>query len=61
MFKNWFKKQTFIERVIKTTSDTFGPAGDYLGLREKWEAHCAAKGFKSLIGNYKDNRFNALF
>ncbi|KAH3725616.1 hypothetical protein DPMN_051463 [Dreissena polymorpha] len=61
VFKNWSKKQTLIERVAKTTSDIFGPAGDHLGVRDKWEAHCSRNGTRSFIGNYKDNRFNALF
>ena len=26
-----------------------------------WESYCASKGIKSVIGNYKDNRFNGLF
>jgi hypothetical protein len=47
--------------VVKTTSEVFGPAGDHHGVRDLWEAHCADNGVKSLIGNYKDNRFNALF
>jgi hypothetical protein len=41
--------------------DTFGPVGYHLGLRDKWEAYCKLSGIKSTIGNYKDNRFNALF
>ncbi|WAR22905.1 hypothetical protein MAR_036574 [Mya arenaria] len=36
-------------------------AGDHLGLRDRWESHCAAKGIKFLIGNYRANRFNGLF
>ncbi|XP_052808198.1 uncharacterized protein LOC128237051 [Mya arenaria] len=60
-FKNWSKKQPVVERVAYTTSTIFGPAGDHLGLRDRWESHCAAKGIKSLIGNYRDNRFNGLF
>ena len=27
----------------------------------RWEAYCAKNDLKSLIGNYKDNRFNSLF
>ena len=42
-------------------SETFGPVGDYLGLRDVWESHCASKGVKSKISSYKDNRFNGLF
>ena len=47
--------------LLKTVSDVFGPSGDHHGLCEIWKAHCAATGTKSLIGNYKNNRFNALF
>ncbi|KAH3826899.1 uncharacterized protein LOC127832644 [Dreissena polymorpha] len=60
-FKSWRKTGTVVERVVRTTSDSFGPGGSYLGLRDKWEAYCATKGVKSRIGNYKDNRFNCLF
>jgi hypothetical protein len=60
-FKHWKKAETVVERVIRTASDTFDPVGDHLGLRDSWEAHCKSNGKKSIIGNYKDNRFNALF
>lgn len=33
----------------------------HTGLRDRWEAHCAKHGIKSIIGNYKDNHFNGLF
>ena len=61
VFKTWSKKQSAVERTVKTTSDTFGPAGDHYGVRDRWEAYCSANGVKSLIGNYRDNRFNAIF
>ena len=61
VFKFWSKKGTVAERVVRTTADTFGPAGDHHGLRDRWEAYCSNKGVKSVIGNYRDNRFNALF
>lgn len=60
-FKFWSKKQSILERISYTASDIFGPAGDHLGLRDWWDAYCASKGIKSLIGNYRDNRFNSLF
>lgn len=60
-FKTWRKTGTVVERTTRTTSETFGPAGDHLGVRDRWEAYCAQKGIKSMIGNYKDNRFNAIF
>ncbi|KAL4229624.1 Piwi-like protein 1 [Mactra antiquata] len=47
--------------IAYTASDIFGPAGDHLGLRDRWEAYCASNGIKSIIGNYKDKRFNSLF
>ena len=61
MFKFWKTVKTVVERVVLMSSDTFGPVGEYLGVRDRWEAHCKAVGIKSIIGNYKDNRFNALF
>ncbi|CAC5358701.1 unnamed protein product [Mytilus coruscus] len=60
-FKFWSKKELVIERVLRTTADVFGPVGDHHGVRDRWESHCSSLGIKSLIGNYKDNRFNALF
>ena len=38
VFKNWSQKGTVLERAVRTTSDTFGPAGDHLGLRDRWKA-----------------------
>ena len=59
-FKFW--RQEFCgERTVRMVSEIFGPVGDYLGLRDVWEAHCAEHGIKSRIGQYKDNRFNCLF
>lgn len=60
-FKFWTKKGTSVERVTRTVSETFGPAGDHFGLRDRWEAYCSQKGIKTIIGNYRDNRFNSLF
>jgi hypothetical protein len=60
-FKFWSKKELVIESVLRTTADIFGPVGDHHGVRDRWEAHCANLGIKSVIGNYRDNRFNALF
>ena len=59
-FKFWSKKELVIERVLRA-SDIFGPVGDHHGVRDRWEAHCANLGIKYIIGNYRDNRFNALF
>ena len=59
-FQQWRPDQV-AQRVVRTTSDTFGPAGDYLGLRDLWQAHCSHIGIKSKISNYKDNRFNCIF
>ncbi|XP_045190091.2 uncharacterized protein LOC123547228 [Mercenaria mercenaria] len=61
VFSCWRTKGTVVERVLLTTSDVFGPSGDHHGVRDLWEAYCAANAIKSIIGNYKDNRFNALF
>ena len=57
----WSKKQSAVERAVRTTSDTFGPAGDHHSVRDRSEAYCIANGVKSLIGNYRDNQFNAIF
>jgi hypothetical protein len=46
---------------LRTTADIFGPVGDHHGVRDRWEAHCANLGIKSVIGSYRNNRFNALF
>ena len=59
-FQN-FRRDNIVERVALATSEVFGPVGDYLGLRDLWEVHCANHGIKSKIGSYKDNRFNGLF
>ena len=56
-----FRRDSVVERVALATSEVFGPVGDYLGLRDLWEVHCANHGIKSRIGSYKDNRFNGLF
>ena len=61
VFKFWRTKGTIVERVLRTTSETFGPVGDHHGLRDRWESHCAMSGIKSVVGNYRDNRFNAIF
>ncbi|XP_060575254.1 uncharacterized protein LOC132732770 [Ruditapes philippinarum] len=39
VFNTWSKKETVVGRVVRTTSDTFGPAGDHIGLRYRWEAY----------------------
>ena len=56
-----FRHDIIVERVALTTSEVFGPVGDYLCLRDLWEVYCANHGIKSRIGSYKDNRFNGLF
>ena len=60
-FKYWKKFEAVVERVVRTTADAFGPVGEHIGVRDKWEAHCKWNGIKSIVGNYRDNRFNALF
>jgi hypothetical protein len=59
-FRN-FRPDNVAQRVVRTTSDVFGPVGEHLGVRDMWLAHCSHLGIKSKIGSYKDNRFNALF
>ena len=56
-----FRGDNLVERVALSTSEIFGPVGDYLGLRDLWEVHSANHGIKSRIGSYKDNRFYGLF
>ena len=56
-----FREEFVAERTVRMVSETFGPVGDYLGLRDVWESHCASKGVKSKISSYKDNRFNGIF
>ena len=60
-FKYWSKKTAAVERTLRTVSEVFGPAGDHHGVRDFWEVQCTVSGKKSVIGNYRDNRFNALF
>jgi len=51
-----------IPRVVRMTSELLGPNVDEKnGLRDKWLSFCREKGIRSVIGDYKDNRFNALF
>lgn len=61
VFKFWNKKEMVVERVLRTTADIFGPVGEHHGIRDRWEVHCSSLAIKSVIGNYRDNRFNALF
>lgn len=35
--------------------------GDHHGVDDRWEAYCSANVIKSYVGNYRDNRFNAIF
>ena len=58
---NFWRKDLAASRVVRTTSELFGPVGEHIGVWDLWEAHCAAQGIKSHIGNYRDNRFNCLF
>ena len=57
----FFRFEIAVSRVVRMVSETFGPVGDHLGVREQWEQDCIARKCKSRIGNYKDNRFNCLF
>ena len=60
-FSTWSKTGSVVQRVARTVAEVFGPVGDHRGARDIWEAFCAVDGVKSLIGNYRDNRFNTLF
>ena len=60
-FSHWSKTGSVVQRVAWTVAEVFRPVGDRRGARYVWEAFCAVNGVKSLIGNYRDNRFNALF
>ncbi|KAH3839779.1 hypothetical protein DPMN_113216 [Dreissena polymorpha] len=51
-FKFWSKAGKVIERVVGNTADTFGPAGEHYGLRDRWEAYCRDNG-KYVNPNYK--------
>ncbi|KAH3737421.1 hypothetical protein DPMN_044014 [Dreissena polymorpha] len=48
-FKSWRKTGTVVERVVRMVSETFGPAGDHLGLRDRWEAHCSKNGNRQIF------------
>lgn len=39
----------------------FGSARDHYGVRDLWESLCQENSIKSVIGNFRDNRFRALF
>ena len=58
---NFWRKDLAASRVVRTTSELFGPVGEHTGVRDLWESHCAENGIKSHISNYRDNRFNCLF
>ncbi|KAK3770798.1 hypothetical protein RRG08_036400 [Elysia crispata] len=51
--------ETAAFRVIRTTSDVFGPRGDEKnGCREDWLAYCDTHEIKSQFTTYRSNRFN---
>ena len=57
-----FGREAVCQRTPRMVSEVMGPVGDEKnGVADKWRAHCAARGIKSLITPYKDNRFNAVF
>lgn len=58
----FFTREVAAFRIVRMMSELTGPIPDEKnGVRDKWEAYCLHAGVKSLIGNYKDNRFNAAF
>ena len=60
-FAYWKESGTAASRTIRMSSEVFGPEGDHLGMRDKWEGYCAVHAVKSHITSYRDNRFNGLF
>ena len=57
-----FKRENAVSRIVRMTSELLGPNVDErCGLRDKWLADCRSRQRKSLIGDYRDNRFNGLF
>jgi hypothetical protein len=57
-----FKKENVASRVVKMTSELLGPNVDEKnGIRDKWMADCRNRHIKSLIGDFRDNRFNGIF
>jgi len=57
-----FGKENAAPRVVRMTSQLLGPNVDEKnGIRDKWLADLRSKNLKSLMGDYKDNRFNGIF
>ena len=57
-----FKPEAVSSRVVRMTSELLGPNGDEkCGIQGYWRAHCRIENLKSLITDYRDNRFNGLF
>ena len=57
-----FGKQPIATRLPRLACDILGPMGDEKnGVQDQWESYCMEHKIKSIIPNYKDNRFNALF
>lgn len=57
-----YRREVAGPRTVRITSDLLGPVPDEKnGQRERWMAYCRLNKIKSMIGNYKDNRFNCLF
>ncbi|KAK2168873.1 hypothetical protein LSH36_13g00014 [Paralvinella palmiformis] len=49
-------------RMVRMASELLGPNGDEkCGIRGKWIADCRTRHVMSVIGDYRDNRFNGLF
>lgn len=60
-FSAW-RFENIAARLVRTVSSIFGPNGDEkCSVRAKWLADCRTRHVKSLIGDYRDNRFNGLF
>jgi len=60
-FVKWnTKKESAMQRAVRTTCDLLGPRGDQQsGCRAEWISYLAGK--KSFLTSFKGNRFNCLF
>jgi hypothetical protein len=57
-----FAKEVAAIRTARMVCEVAGPVPDEKnGIRDQWEAHCRKQNIKTLLINYRDNRFNGLF
>ena len=58
----WFANEPATSRVVRITAGLLGGGVDEKnGICNMWLAHCRSESVKSLIGNFRDNRFNGTF